>query len=214
MLARPLGSIPRKDWADPDAIMALTAFLRPPSVQFLNPTGMERPDAISRWIWLSVVRAPMAVQETRPAIYWGVNGIEHLRPRGEAHFRDIHEKFAGFSNAGHHIIGAVQIGIIDHALPTDGRPGFFEIDPHDHHQGFFNLFSKPVQAWHNPDAAASSWMEQGPPPPSVVCPPFFRIRWISSRLFKPFHSALRRWEILPLIYPGRQAGLNESMLMS
>jgi len=31
-----------------------------PSVLFLNPTGIERPEASSRCTWLSVVRAPMA----------------------------------------------------------------------------------------------------------------------------------------------------------
>ena len=36
-----------------------------PSVLFLNPTGAERPLAISRCVWDSVVRAPMAYQETR-----------------------------------------------------------------------------------------------------------------------------------------------------
>src|SRR5262249_54303913 len=36
------------------------------SVPFLHPTGIERPDASSRWPWLSVVRAPMAPRVTRP----------------------------------------------------------------------------------------------------------------------------------------------------
>ena len=36
------------------------------SVPFLNLTGIERPDASSRWTWLSVVRAPMAPHVTRP----------------------------------------------------------------------------------------------------------------------------------------------------
>ena len=43
-----------------------------PSVPFLKPTGQDRPEAIWRWIWLSVVRAPIAPQATRSAMYWGV----------------------------------------------------------------------------------------------------------------------------------------------
>ena len=39
--------------------MAFTAICTSPSVAFLKPTGMDRPEAISRWVWLSVVLAPM-----------------------------------------------------------------------------------------------------------------------------------------------------------
>jgi len=39
---------------------ASTATWTEPSVPFLKPTGIDRPEASSRWIWLSVVRAPMA----------------------------------------------------------------------------------------------------------------------------------------------------------
>ena len=45
-------------------VMAFTATCRLPSVPFLKPTGIDTPLAISRWVWLSVVRAPMAVQLT------------------------------------------------------------------------------------------------------------------------------------------------------
>ena len=45
-----------------------------PSVPFLKPIGIDRPEAISRWVWLSVVRAPMAVQLIRSAMYWGTTG--------------------------------------------------------------------------------------------------------------------------------------------
>ena len=45
-----------------------------PSVPFLKPMGMDSPEAISRWVWLSVVRAPMAVQLIRSAMYWGTTG--------------------------------------------------------------------------------------------------------------------------------------------
>jgi hypothetical protein len=54
--------------------MAFMAASRLPSVLFLKPMGMERPEAISRWVWLSVVRAPIAVQAITSAMYWGVMG--------------------------------------------------------------------------------------------------------------------------------------------
>ena len=54
--------------------MALIAVMALPSVPFLKPIGIDKPEAISRWVWLSVVRAPMAVQLIRSAMYWGTTG--------------------------------------------------------------------------------------------------------------------------------------------
>ncbi len=45
-----------------------------PSVAFLKPTGVDRPLDISRWVWDSEVRAPMAVQVMRSPIYCGGMG--------------------------------------------------------------------------------------------------------------------------------------------
>jgi hypothetical protein len=42
-----------------------------PSVPFLKPTGQDRPDASSRCTCDSVVRAPMAPQLIRSAMYCG-----------------------------------------------------------------------------------------------------------------------------------------------
>src|SRR2546421_584377 len=50
---------------------ASTAMRTFPSVPFLKPTGAERPEASSRCTWLSVVRAPMAPQDTRSPMYCG-----------------------------------------------------------------------------------------------------------------------------------------------
>ena len=52
--------------------MASMAIRTLPSVPFLNPTGQDRPEASSRWTWLSVVRAPMAPQLIRSFTYCGV----------------------------------------------------------------------------------------------------------------------------------------------
>src|SRR2546425_11027607 len=53
------------------ARIASTAILTLPSVPFLKPTGADRPDASSRCTWLSVVRAPIAPQDTRSPMYCG-----------------------------------------------------------------------------------------------------------------------------------------------
>ncbi len=54
--------------------MAFNATCKPPSVPFLKPIGIDRPDAISRWVWLSVVRAPTATQDRASAMYCGDTG--------------------------------------------------------------------------------------------------------------------------------------------
>ena len=43
-------------------------------MEFLKPTGIDSPLAISRWVCDSVVRAPTAAQATRSAVYWGTMG--------------------------------------------------------------------------------------------------------------------------------------------
>jgi hypothetical protein len=49
------------------ARIASTATCTSPSVRFLMPTRIDRPEASARWIWLSTVRAPIAPQLTRSA---------------------------------------------------------------------------------------------------------------------------------------------------
>ena len=50
---------------------------------FLKPTGVERPDDISRCVWDSEVRAPIAVQ-AMVAVVLRRDGIERLGPGGAA----------------------------------------------------------------------------------------------------------------------------------
>jgi hypothetical protein len=64
------------------ARQASTATVTSPSVPFLNPIGMDRPEASCRCTWLSVVRAPMAPQATASAMYCGVIGSSHSQPTG------------------------------------------------------------------------------------------------------------------------------------
>ena len=65
MLTWPLLFRPRKECGREADRMALVATVRSPLVAFLKPTGVDRPEDISRWVCDSVVRAPMAAQEIR-----------------------------------------------------------------------------------------------------------------------------------------------------
>ena len=49
---------------------------------FLKPIGIDSPDASWRWVWLSVVRAPIAPQATVSAMYCGVIGSRYSQPIG------------------------------------------------------------------------------------------------------------------------------------
>src|SRR3954463_15384411 len=61
---------------------ASTAIWVLPSVLFLNPTGIDRPDASSRCTWLSAVRAPMATHDVRSAICCGIWVSRNSEPVG------------------------------------------------------------------------------------------------------------------------------------
>src|SRR3990167_5038998 len=58
--------MPRKRCGLETDCRALIATVRPPSVPFLKPTDQDKPEAISRRVCDSVVRAPMADQLIRP----------------------------------------------------------------------------------------------------------------------------------------------------
>src|SRR5262249_2679287 len=63
--AAPAAVTPKNVCRAAEARHASTATCTSPSVPFLNPTGMDRPEASWRWTWLSVVRAPIAPQVGR-----------------------------------------------------------------------------------------------------------------------------------------------------
>src|SRR5690554_7007727 len=69
---------------------ALMATPRLPSVPFLKPTAQDRPEASSRWVWDSVVRAPMADQEIRSCRYWGEMGSS--ASRSEEHTSELQSR--------------------------------------------------------------------------------------------------------------------------
>ena len=78
----PLSSMPAKACEAAAARTASTATWTSPSVRFLKPIGIERPEPSWRWIWLSVVRAPIAPQATASEMYCGVIGSRNSQPIG------------------------------------------------------------------------------------------------------------------------------------
>jgi len=80
--AAPFRVTPKNVCPVADARHASTATWTSPSVPFLKPTGIDRPEASWRCTWLSVVRAPIAPQVTVSAMYCGVIGSSHSQPTG------------------------------------------------------------------------------------------------------------------------------------
>ncbi len=56
------------------ALIELIAGVTDPNVAFLNPNGIDNPEAICRCVCDSVVRAPTADQQIKSAMYCGVIG--------------------------------------------------------------------------------------------------------------------------------------------
>ncbi|MCY1384898.1 hypothetical protein D9M69_732050 [compost metagenome] len=82
MAAMPILVMPMKACGARAARMASAATLMLPSVPFLKPTGQLSPEASWRWLWLSVVRAPMAPQAIRSAMNCGLRRSRNSVPVG------------------------------------------------------------------------------------------------------------------------------------
>ena len=104
--------------------------LQVPSVPFLKPTGIDSPDAICRWSWLSVVRAPMAPQ--RPGRRCtGADRVQELGAAGRP--SSLMRAGSGGPRAGRgNVVGAVQMRVVDEALPADRGARLLEVGAHDH----------------------------------------------------------------------------------
>ena len=60
--------------------------------------------------------------------------LEELGRRRQPHSGDLDEQPAGQPQAGGHVEGIVEVGIVDQPLPADSRPRLLEIDPHHDEQ--------------------------------------------------------------------------------
>jgi hypothetical protein len=82
-MAVPPSLVTDRKWCGCEAApTASAAIFTLPSVPFLKPTGHDRPEASSRCTWLSVVRAPIAPQATRSAMYCGEITSRNSTPAG------------------------------------------------------------------------------------------------------------------------------------
>ena len=108
--------------------MAILTF---PSVPFLNPTGIERPEASSRCTWLSVVRAPMAPQETVSAEELRGDGVEELAAGAHPLLGEPHQQPTREREPLVDAEAPVQVRVVDQPLPADPGPRLLEVHPHD-----------------------------------------------------------------------------------
>jgi len=78
----PALSIPMKAADSAADLIAFTAGASSPLVLFLKPTATDMPLANVRWVWLSVVLAPIAHQDNNSSMYWGTIGSSISHPTG------------------------------------------------------------------------------------------------------------------------------------
>ena len=122
--------------------MALTATVQSPAVEFLKPTGIDRPTG----------HLPMrltlhcACPDRRPAegigYVLGRDGVEQLRGGGLSEVEHFTEKLASNVKASRNVAGAIELRIHDEPFPTGGGTGFLKIYPHQDEHTIFQLCSQ------------------------------------------------------------------------
>ena len=121
------------------ALMASMAICVLPSVPFLKPTGIERPDESWRCTWLSVVRAPMAPHETRSAMYCGVIVSRNSHPAGRPFSARSSSRPRASSRPSLTLNVLSRCGsLMSPFHPTVVR-WLLEVDAHDEHQRVLEL---------------------------------------------------------------------------
>ena len=61
--------------------------------------------------------------------------VQHLAGDAHAPVRDVDVELAAHAEALVDFEGAVEVGVVDEALPADGRAGLFEVGAHDDVEG-------------------------------------------------------------------------------
>ena len=64
----------------------------------------------------------------------GTDQVQILGAGRHPHLGQVQEQLTGQRQTLVDLEAAVQVRVVDQALPADGGPGLFKIDPHDHHQ--------------------------------------------------------------------------------
>ena len=59
------------------------------------------------------------------------NHVEEFGSRGHAHFGQVEQQMPREAQAVVDFVGAVEMRIVDEALPADGGAGLFKVDAHD-----------------------------------------------------------------------------------
>ena len=130
----PASSIPAKACEAAAARTASTATWMLPSVRFLNPIGIERPEASWRCVWLSEVRAPIAPQPTAVGDVLRRDRVEELAADRQPGVQHLEQQLAGDPQAGVDVAAFVQVRVVDQSLPAGRRPRLLEVDAHHHQQ--------------------------------------------------------------------------------
>jgi hypothetical protein len=126
--------------------MASAATWTLPSVPFLKPTGQLRPEASWRWLWLSVVRAPIAPQATSSAMNCGLSRSRNSVPVGTPSIGQLEQELPGALEAFVDGEAAVEVRVVDVALPADGRARLLEVGAHDDEEIVLQLGRHRLQA--------------------------------------------------------------------
>ncbi len=126
--------------------MASVAMRMLPSVPFLKPIGAEMPEASSRWTWLSVGAGTNRAPADQVPDVLGRDHVQKFAGRGHAQAVDVDEQLAGDAQAFVDAVAAVQVGVVDQALPADGGAGLFKIHAHHDFQRVFVLLAHVGQA--------------------------------------------------------------------
>ena len=126
----PVTSTPANTCWAAAARTASTATSTLPSVRFLKPTGIESPDPSWRWIWLSVVRAPIAPQRHGVGDVLGHDRVEELAADRQAEREHVEQQPARHAQPGVDVARPVEVRVVDHPLPPDRRARLLEVHAH------------------------------------------------------------------------------------
>ena len=112
------------------------------------------------------------------------NHVEELGAGGDAHLGEIEQQMAREAEAVVDFVGAVEMGIVDQALPADGGARLLKVDAHDDLQVGGEFGDGGFEQGGVFAAALVSWMEQGPTRTSRRGSRCARMRKISRRALK------------------------------
>ncbi len=101
-----------------------------PSVLFLKPTGIDRPDASSRCTWLSVVRAPIATHDVRSAMCCGICVSRNSDAGRQPEVVDVEQQLARQPQPLVDVKALVEVRIVDEPLPADRGARLLEVGAH------------------------------------------------------------------------------------